>query len=103
MATANSGVSTFHGDYPVVLQILGEIHRGHAAGPQLTFEAIAVGKRGGQAFEQRVGLGCRVGHVEEASRRMKQRAMVCSRLRSRSFNDSDPLKTEAARSTTLTP
>ena len=44
MATANSGVSTFHGDLPVVLQILGEIDRGHAAGPQLTFEAVAFGK-----------------------------------------------------------
>jgi hypothetical protein len=37
-------------DLAIVLQVLGEVHRGHAAPPQLALDAVALGERGGQAL-----------------------------------------------------
>ncbi|HET8625532.1 MAG TPA: hypothetical protein VFM14_18370 [Gemmatimonadales bacterium] len=35
-------VQDLHRDFAVVLQVLGEVDRSHAAGPQLAHEAVAV-------------------------------------------------------------
>jgi len=40
----------------VMLQILGEVYRGHAATPNLVVDCVAVGQRSLELFQQ-VGLG----------------------------------------------
>ncbi len=35
-------------DLAVVLEVLGQVHRGHAAGPELALDAVAVGEGGGE-------------------------------------------------------
>jgi hypothetical protein len=46
-------------DLPVVLQVLGQIHRRHPTLAEVTFEAIAVGQGGGEAARD-LGHGARV-------------------------------------------
>jgi hypothetical protein len=46
------GVQDLERDRPVVLQVLGEEHRGHAAAPELALKRIAVGERGLQRVEK---------------------------------------------------
>jgi hypothetical protein len=43
------GVQHLDGDVAVVLEVLGEVHRGHAARAELALEAVAVGEGGGEA------------------------------------------------------
>jgi hypothetical protein len=38
----------FDGDLPVVLQVMCEVHRRHAARPQLSLDAVPIGERGGE-------------------------------------------------------
>ena len=46
------GTEDLHRHLAVVLEVLGEVHRRHAALTQLALEAIAVGEGGHQAIEQ---------------------------------------------------
>ena len=39
----------FYRDFAVVLKVLGEIHRGHTALPQLPLDPVAVGEGGGES------------------------------------------------------
>ena len=48
------------GDLPVVLDVLGEVHRGHPAGTQLALDAVVVSQSGGEA-----GRG--IGHAQLAA------------------------------------
>ena len=43
------GAQDLDGDLAVVLEVLGQVHRGHAALAQLALDAVAVGERGGEA------------------------------------------------------
>ena len=45
-AAASSGRSTFTATWRSVLQVLGEIDRGHAARAELALDAVAVGEGG---------------------------------------------------------
>ena len=38
-------------DLPLVLQVLGQIHRGHPSRAEFALEAVSVGKGGGQALQ----------------------------------------------------
>ena len=50
------GVEHLERDRPVVLEIVGEVDRGHAAAPELALERVAVGQGGLEPFQ---GLGQR--------------------------------------------
>ena len=50
------GAKHLHRHRPAVFQVLGEVHRGHAALTQLSLEAVAVGEGGRQARKS-------VGHL----------------------------------------
>ena len=39
-----------YGDPAFVLEVLGEVHRGHAALTELALDAVAIGKRGGETI-----------------------------------------------------
>ena len=39
------GAEDLHGDLAVVLEVLGEVDGGHAAGAELALDAVAVGER----------------------------------------------------------
>ena len=45
------GLQDLDRDLAIVLEVLGEVHRGHAARAQLALEAVAVGEGGGQASD----------------------------------------------------
>ena len=45
------------GDRPVVLQVLGEVHRCHAALPELALDGVALGESYTEGFEH-IGHGC---------------------------------------------
>jgi hypothetical protein len=47
------GPKDLEGDRAVVLEVLGEIDRGHAAAAQLALERVAIGEGRGQAVEVR--------------------------------------------------
>ena len=47
------GAQDLHRHLAVVLQVLGEVHRRHAALAELALDAVAAGERGGQAFHSR--------------------------------------------------
>ena len=49
MTAAQLGMEDLDGDLAAVLEVLGEIDRGHAALAQLALEAIAIGDSGGEA------------------------------------------------------
>ena len=40
------GTQDFHRDLAMVLEVFGQVHRGHAALAQLPLDAVAVGERG---------------------------------------------------------
>ena len=42
------GLEHLDRDLPVVLQVLGEIDRGHASRPELALDAVAAGEGGGE-------------------------------------------------------
>ena len=44
------GPENLHGHPPVVLQVLGEVHRGHAALAQLPLDAVALGEGSREAI-----------------------------------------------------
>lgn len=44
------GAQQLERDPPAMLQILGQIHRRHAARTQLTLDAIAIGERGAEGL-----------------------------------------------------
>ena len=46
------GVQHLDGDIALVLEIVREVHGGHAAGAEFAVEAVAIGQRGGEAFER---------------------------------------------------
>ena len=45
------GAQHLDGHLALVLEVLGQVHRGHAAGPELALDAVAVGKGRGEAFD----------------------------------------------------
>ena len=42
------GPQNFDGHLPLVLEVLGEVHRGHAAFAEVGLDAVAVRERGGR-------------------------------------------------------
>ncbi len=46
------GLENLNRDLAVVLHVVGEVDRGHAAGAELALDRVAVGQRRGQAFER---------------------------------------------------
>ena len=44
------GLEDLERDLAVVLEVLGEVHRGHAALAELTLDAVAVGQGGDEAW-----------------------------------------------------
>jgi hypothetical protein len=42
-------VKDLDGDIALVLEVVGQVHRGHAALPKLALEAVATAKGGGEA------------------------------------------------------
>ena len=46
----------FDGDFALVAEVMGQVHRRHAAGTELALDPVAVGEGGGQA-RQRIGNG----------------------------------------------
>ena len=44
------------GDFALVLEIVREIHRGHAAGAEFALDAVATAKGGGEALLDAVHL-----------------------------------------------
>jgi hypothetical protein len=62
------GAEDLDGDAAVVLQVVGEVDGGHAAGAELALEAVAVGQGVGQAAE-RIGHGGRHGGTSEIAPR----------------------------------
>ena len=48
------GPQDLEGDLAIVLEVLGEIDGGHAAGTQLALDAVAIGQCSGEAVEGRV-------------------------------------------------
>jgi hypothetical protein len=46
------GLQHLEGDPPPVLQVLGEVHRGHSALAELALDQVAARQGGGQAFER---------------------------------------------------
>ena len=47
------GVQHLEGDRPVVPEVAGEVHGGHAAPPELALEHVAVGQRGAEGLHVR--------------------------------------------------
>ena len=45
------GMEDFQRDRAIVLEVMGQEHRGHAAASQLTFDAIAIGERGAKTTQ----------------------------------------------------
>ena len=45
-------VQHLHRDVALVLEIVREVHSGHTAGAEFALEALAIGQRGGEAFER---------------------------------------------------
>jgi hypothetical protein len=62
------GTQHLHGDFPAMLEILGLVHRGHAALSQLPLDPVAVAEGG---LKPRKGVGqvglCRVVELEDDS------------------------------------
>jgi hypothetical protein len=48
------GLEDLEGDLAVVPEVLGEVHRRHAALAQLALDAVALGEGGGETGERRV-------------------------------------------------
>ncbi len=55
------GLQHLDGDFAMVLQVLGEVDRRHAAAAEFTLDRVAVGKRGLQSGEQVSQWGSRAG------------------------------------------
>jgi hypothetical protein len=49
--SAKVGVQHLDGHVAFVLDVVGEVHGGHAAGSELALDAIAVGERGPERVE----------------------------------------------------
>jgi hypothetical protein len=65
-------------DFAVMLEVLGQIHRGHAAGPQLLLDAVAVGEGGGEGADLNHGCqsgSCGVASATAAEPRLQPRAL----------------------------
>ena len=70
---AQVGVQHLDGDVAIVLEIVREVHGGHAALAELAVEAVAVGEGGGEAVERAHGLAtgrCRAEQVLRGKVRM---------------------------------
>jgi hypothetical protein len=63
-------------DLAVVLQVLGEVDRGHAALAQLALEAVAVGQGGGEALKTHVWLRERTSPVSTCAVHQVERGQV---------------------------
>jgi len=46
------GTQDLHRDLAVVLEVLGEVDGGHAAGPELVLDGVAVGEGGFETVEE---------------------------------------------------
>jgi hypothetical protein len=53
------GLEDLHRDVAPVLEVLGQVHRGHTAGAELAQDAVAVGEGGGQALHGGTHRGTR--------------------------------------------
>ena len=58
------GSQHLDGDFAIVLEVLCEVHRGHATGAQLPLETVAVGEGGSKPREN-------VGHVGQFVRTLE--------------------------------
>ena len=67
------GPQDLDGDLAVVLEVVGEIDRGHAAGAELALDAVAVGQGGRE-------LGQRVGHAVSSSNGIGEGRWACRKL-----------------------
>ena len=52
------GLQDLERDFPLVLQVLGEMHGGHAAGAELTLDAVPIGEGIGEPGMHRVTQVC---------------------------------------------
>ncbi len=71
------GLEDLDGDLSVVLDVLGQVHRGHAAFAELPLDPVAIGQRGFQAG----GVG--VAHRLVPSSSSKRRRISSAKLRTR--------------------